>query len=329
MTDNEFILQDRLGVIRDTIHKYGEENFYISFSGGKDSTVVHHLVDMALPNNKIPRVFSNTGIEFKAIVDFVKSLNDPRLVIIHPKKKVRETLEKVGYPFKSKLYSQNYAVYRRNKDAIHREIEKIETNPKLKEDYEYIHNLPKGVKAVIKFIYNLREREREIGESTFIGTFPNILRYQWDLDMNISDKCCLEFKEKPLEKWEKENKKPYKILGLMREEGGRRAFTNCVVFRGNRLHSFQPLAKVTKDWEEWFIDQYNIQLCELYYEPYNFERTGCVGCPYSIRIQEELETLERVLPSARRQAEYLWQPVYEEYRRIGYRLKREEQTKLF
>lgn len=36
MNENEFILQDRLGVIRDTIHKYGEENFYISFSGGKD-----------------------------------------------------------------------------------------------------------------------------------------------------------------------------------------------------------------------------------------------------------------------------------------------------
>ena len=72
MTENEFILQDRLGVIRDTINKYGEENFYISFSGGKDSTVVHHLVDMALPDNKIPRVFSNTGIEYNAIVEFVR-----------------------------------------------------------------------------------------------------------------------------------------------------------------------------------------------------------------------------------------------------------------
>lgn len=328
MNENEFILQDRLGVIRDTIHKYGEDNFYISFSGGKDSTVVHHLVDMALPDNKIPRVFSNTGIEFKAIVDFVHSLNDQRLVIIQPKKKVRETLEKVGYPFKSKLYSQHYATYRRNKDAIHREIGKIEANPKLKEDYEYIHNLPKGVKAVIKFIYNLREREREIGKSTYFGIFPNILRYQWDLDMNISDKCCVEFKEKPLEEWQKENKKPYKILGLMREEGGRRANTKCFV-QSHGQSSFSPLAKVTKEWEEWFIKEHDIRLCELYYPPYNFERTGCVGCPYNIHIQQELETLERVLPSARRQAEYLWQPVYDEYRRLGYRLKREEQTKLF
>lgn len=72
MTENEFLLQDRLGVIRDTINKYGEENFYISFSGGKDSTVVHHLVDMALPGNKIPRVFINTGIEYNMIVEFVR-----------------------------------------------------------------------------------------------------------------------------------------------------------------------------------------------------------------------------------------------------------------
>ena len=72
MTENEFILQDRLGVIRDTINKYDEDNFYLSFSGGKDSTVVHHLLDMALPNNKIPRVFSNTGIEYNAIVEFVR-----------------------------------------------------------------------------------------------------------------------------------------------------------------------------------------------------------------------------------------------------------------
>lgn len=160
MNENEFILQDRLGVIRDTINKYGEENFYLSFSGGKDSTVVHHLLDMALPGNKIPRVFSNTGIEFKAIVDFVKSLNDPRLVIIHPKKKVRETLEKVGYPFKSKLYSLHYAIYRRNRDAINRELERIKQDPKLLESYDYIHNLPRGVKTVIKYMNNLRERER-------------------------------------------------------------------------------------------------------------------------------------------------------------------------
>ena len=72
MTENEFLLEDRIAKIRSTIEKYGEEKFYVSFSGGKDSTVLSALIDMALPGNKIPRVYANTGIEYKLILDFVK-----------------------------------------------------------------------------------------------------------------------------------------------------------------------------------------------------------------------------------------------------------------
>lgn len=64
MIDYELELFDRINAIKDTITKYGEENFYLSFSGGKDSTVLHYLLDIALPNNNIPRVFINTGIEY-------------------------------------------------------------------------------------------------------------------------------------------------------------------------------------------------------------------------------------------------------------------------
>ena len=147
--------------------------------------------------------------------------------------------------------------------------------------------------------------------------------------MKISDQCCVEFKEKPLAQWQKENKKPIKILGLMREEGGRRNRVDCIIKKGNKVTTFSPLAKVTKEWEDWFIETYNIKLCELYYPPYNFERTGCKGCPYNIQIADELVALERNLPAEYRQCNYLWKPVYDEYRRLGYRLSNEEQTKLF
>ena len=70
--DNAFLLQDRLQKIRQIIRKYGEENFYLSFSGGKDSTVLSALLDMAIPGNKIPRVYANTGIEYHMILDFVE-----------------------------------------------------------------------------------------------------------------------------------------------------------------------------------------------------------------------------------------------------------------
>lgn len=158
MEENEFLLQDRLGVIRDTINKYGEDNFYVSFSGGKDSTVIHHLVDMALPNNKIPRVYSNTGIEYNSIVEFVKELakTDDRFVIIKPSVNIKKTLETYGYPFKSKLHSHHYKIYLNNKEEIEKYRKQIADDPKLLEDYDFITNLPSGVKTIIKYIYNVR-----------------------------------------------------------------------------------------------------------------------------------------------------------------------------
>ena len=73
MTDNEFILEDRIAKIQAINHQYDlEHNAYISFSGGKDSCVLDKLIDLAIPNNKIPRVYANTGIEYLDIVSYVR-----------------------------------------------------------------------------------------------------------------------------------------------------------------------------------------------------------------------------------------------------------------
>lgn len=69
----EFILQDRIAKIQAIDEQYNlRENSYISYSGGKDSTVLHHLIDLALPNNEIPRLYANTGIEYNMMVKYVK-----------------------------------------------------------------------------------------------------------------------------------------------------------------------------------------------------------------------------------------------------------------
>ena len=56
--DNEFLTFDRIVKIRSIVEKYGEDKCYISFSGGKDSTVLSYLVDLAVPGNKIPRIYN-------------------------------------------------------------------------------------------------------------------------------------------------------------------------------------------------------------------------------------------------------------------------------
>lgn len=72
MTDNEFTLFDRVQKIKSVINKYGEENFYLSYSGGRDSCVLSKLIDLAIPDNEIPRVFVDTGIEYNMLRGFVK-----------------------------------------------------------------------------------------------------------------------------------------------------------------------------------------------------------------------------------------------------------------
>ena len=86
---------------------------------------------------------------------------------------------------------------------------------------------------------------------------------------------------------------------------------------------------VDEDFENWFIEKNNIKLCKLYYEPFNFKRTGCKGCPFSLDLQEQLTIMETYLPNERKQCEIIWGPVYKEYRRLGYRLCKNEQCKLF
>lgn len=61
MTENEFLLQDRIAKVKQIILKYGKNNFYLAYSGGKDSNVLSWLVDQALPHNSIPRVYADTG----------------------------------------------------------------------------------------------------------------------------------------------------------------------------------------------------------------------------------------------------------------------------
>ena len=114
----------------------------------------------------------------------------------------------------------------------------------------------------------------------------------------------------------------------MRDEGGGRDNAQCLAFNGDKVKAFQPLAVVTKEWEEWFINKYNIEICDIYKPPYNAYRTGCKGCPFALNLQKELDMLKQYFPAERKQCEIIWKPVYDEYRRIGYRLKGENDSQL-
>lgn len=153
---------------------------------------------------------------------------------------------------------------------------------------------------------------------------PPRFHYQFEkeFDIKISNKCCHKLKKNVAEKWSRQNGKSITITGMRKSEGGLRAeLKGCAIFSEGNLKKFHPLLPVEDDFVDWFIKDRNIALCKLYYEPYNFKRTGCKGCPYSLDLQNQLFVMANYLPEERKQCEIIWGKIYDEYRRINYRLE--------
>ena len=79
-------------------------NVYVSFSGGKDSTVLAHLVHDMYPD--VPLVFSNTGLEYPEIQSFARKMGAE---FVRPKMMFSEVISKFGYPIISKEVAE--AIY--------------------------------------------------------------------------------------------------------------------------------------------------------------------------------------------------------------------------
>lgn len=307
MCDFELMLFDRIEKIKQINNEYDlESNSYLAFSGGKDSLVLSVLLDLALPNNQIPRVNVDTGIEYKYMREFVKKLSeeDQRIIILKPTVNIKKMLEENGYPFKSKEHS--------------------------KKVYQFQQGYYSA--SIQQYITGVREKDGEKFKSRF--KCPNILQYQFtpNCDLKISHKCCLIMKERPMTRWGTENKRKIFLTGMRSEEGGQRKLGNCLNIKNNKLESFNPLMPVNNEFIDLFIKKYDIKLCELYYPPFNFERTGCKGCPFALELQDQLDIMQKLLPAEAKQCEYIWGPIYKEYRRLGYRLNKNgsyKQTNIF
>lgn len=88
-------------------YEYWEGQVYISFSGGKDSTVLKHLIDSIYSD--VPAIFVNTGLEYPEIQKFVKEVKSGKydcfnsnIEILKPEKRFDEVIKEHGYPVISK-----------------------------------------------------------------------------------------------------------------------------------------------------------------------------------------------------------------------------------
>lgn len=121
--------------------QFWEGNVYLSFSGGKDSTVLLDIIIKTLkaidPTFELPVVFSNTGLEYPEIQKFARSKN---ATFVTPKMNFVEVIKTYGYPLISKevasaiYYARRIKPYNENNENAvgcterERERERIQNN---------------------------------------------------------------------------------------------------------------------------------------------------------------------------------------------------------
>lgn len=167
--------------IEEWIRYHGEEGVYVSFSGGKDSTALLHLVRSVNPN--IPAVFADTGLEYPEVRALVKQTEN--VVLLRPKMSFREVIDTYGYPVVSKEQAQYLDEIRTGTEKLRqRRLEGDSRGRfKLSQKWRYLVDAP--FKVSHKCCNEMKKKpfkkyEKETGRVPFIGTMAaeSILRKQ-------------------------------------------------------------------------------------------------------------------------------------------------------
>ena len=271
---------------------------YVSFSGGKDSTVLAYLAARYLASFRTPPwelnlVFVNTGLEYPEIQKFVNEYAAwlrgafPRvtvnLVRLRPKMNIRQVVTKYGYSIVSKEVAG--AVYQARK------------NP----------NCDKAKKLRGEIL------DKDGNKSTW-----NCDNWAFLLDAPffVSSECCHIMKKRTAHTYERENReKP--IVAMMAEEERQRfqtwTATGCNAFEGKR-----PMGKPMSFWTEqdvlrFIVDHqlpyasvygdivasdgendYGATLIDCKLHCTGCRRTGCMFCAFGAHLEKGVNRFERM-----------------------------------
>lgn len=274
--------------IEEWVDRFGEEGVYVSFSGGKDSTVLVDIVRNVCKYKDIPLVFVDVPTQYPELKKFAQTFQN--LIVLKPKISFAEVCEKYGFPMISKEVSNcvsgarkyvkyldrqkcnntiltdrqtdrqtvPYACYMADLLGIDRRIDKQN------EQYKSLQMgvIPSGSE------YRLRRLNGELKDRKGNYSQFNQEKYKFFLDapFDISDMCCMEMKHKPAFAYEKQTKrKP--ILAVMASESTMRTQKwlqdGCNAFNVKRPHS-NPMSFWTEQDVLLYIKENNLPICSVY-----------------------------------------------------------------
>lgn len=273
MDNVDFYLYD----LRSKFNKIKPEEYYLSYSGGKDSHLLYWFIkEYALEFSNIKVVGINTYLEHPEIRDRIYKYSDKVLL---PSKIPFEIKEKYGIPCFSK--EQDFFIY------------------------YYQNALRKGKKPS----KTIQEKIDGVYTNGFSGISKKAREYVKSGNAHkITHLCCYFMKKKPAHDFEKATEmKP--ILGVRNGESAlrKRQYTSCFSKNGK----FTPLWDLTDELENAIYEKYKIQIPKIY--DY-VERTGCMGCPYGSWKGETQKELELI---SGKQKEFVCEYFKESYEILG------------
>lgn len=296
-------------------YEHWEGQVYFSFSGGKDSTVLKHIVDGMYDD--VPALFVNTGLEYPEIQQFVRSIKAGKydcfnndIEITRPEMRFDEVINKYGYP----VFSKEVAT------CIQYGRKAIEKGDKAKER---------------RYLYGERRNLKNGKVYQYMKLSKTALDVALNSNIPVSSMCCSIMKKKPAKKYAKETGRK-SIQGTLAEESKLREM-NWIKHGCNAFDSGEPISRPLSFWTEQdilqYLKKYDVPYCSVYGEivPTSEEeqvagqlttfdilddysgtllkttgcdRTGCIFCMFGCHLEKEPNRFQRLKETHPRQYEY-------------------------
>ena len=249
-------------------HWHGD--VYVSFSGGKDSTVLREIVKDMYPD--VPAVFCDTGLEYPEVRELAIRKSD---VVLKPAITFRQVLEKYGYPIPSKKQA--------------RMVWDLQNETENNRAVCNLHRTGYTKEGKYSPSFKLSEKWAPLVGAPF----------------KVSDRCCNVMKKDPFARYERETKrKPFTATMAAESDMRRVAYmkNGCNSFDSKRQLS-QPMAIWTEQDVLRYIVENRTEYAACYGEIIESggtlscsreNRTGCMFCMFGIQYDGEPNRFQRM-----------------------------------
>ena len=276
-------------------YDYWDGDIYVSFSGGKDSTVLLDIVRKLYPD--IKAVFVDTGLEYPEIRDFVNSVDNVEW--LHPVKWDRQQRKYVRTNFREVIREYGYPIVS-------------------KEIAECVQDAKKSLsKNDGSYTYRLKRLNGELLDKNGNKSKYNCPKWKFLLDapFNVSNLCCDIMKKNPTHDFEKRTGL-HPVIGTLADESALRLQkwlkSGCNAFSNKR-----PVSQPLSFWREQdileYLYKYKVNYAKVYgdivydgecYYTTGVSRTGCMFCGFGCHLEKAPNRFQLMKETHPKQYEY-------------------------